>query len=78
MPDPSEAKSLAEHLFGSSAGRRGLVCPGCGREGFYVQNVYYTISGEKRRLRRCRFCGHAASETVPEAVPDGGSEVASG
>ena len=63
-------RSLAEIIHGGSAGRSLIVCPECGKPVFFAANTYYLVDGTKRRLRKCRFCQYAASETVPEPIPD--------
>jgi hypothetical protein len=70
---PRKRVPISEFISGS-ADRSLLTCPGCGRENaFYVTNTW-RASGAKRRLRKCRFCGYAANETVPEPIRDGENE----
>ena len=62
-------RPIGELLAGG--GRAPTTCPHCERDhAFLTSNSYLTASKGRRRLRQCRFCGHATHETVPAPVPD--------
>jgi len=62
-------KPIAELLSGGGRGQ--TTCPRCEKEhAFLATNSYRTASMGRRRLRQCRLCNYAESETVPPAVPD--------
>jgi hypothetical protein len=73
MGEPRKTKPLGELMRGPG---RVTTCPECGREhACLVQNTYHTLSKGRRRLRKCRFCGYAVTETVPPIQIDGASTV---
>ena len=69
--EPRPVKPIAE-LLAAAGGRAPTTCPGCGREhACYATSSYQTLRFGRRRLRKCRFCEYAHTETVPAPVIEG-------
>ncbi len=72
--NPRPTKPLGDLMAGD--GRAKTTCPKCGREhACYAVNSYSTLSFGRRRLRKCRFCDYAATETVPAPIIEGETSV---